>query len=313
MKNKLIVITGPTGVGKTKYSIEIAKRFDGEIISCDSFQIYKYLDIGTAKIKEEEKQGVVHHNLDFVYPDENYNIQLFQERTKNIIKDIIDRNKLPILVGGTGLYIHSILHNIEFSGGKSNPEVRSQIESEIEENGLDYVYEKLINIDSEISKTLDKNNRQRVIRAYEIYINTGESPVKHLNNFRNLESQYDYLYFILNDNRDKLYDKINNRVDQMIKDGLLNEINSLLSKGYTFDLNSFKAIGYKEFKDYFENRESLDNVIEKIKQHSRNYAKRQLTWFRRVENANWINKSNYNNDEEVVQYINSKIEEFLDN
>lgn len=311
MMDKILIITGPTGVGKTRCSLDIAKEFNGEIISCDSFQIYKYLNIGTDKIRAEDMDGVVHHNLDFVDPAEDYNSSLFKERTKDLIKDIKSRNKLPILVGGTGLYIHSIIYGLDFSGGKPNYELRKKLNDEIEENGLEYLYKQLIEIDENIKDLVDKNNKHRIIRAFEIYENTGDLPSKHLESFRNQKAAYDFLYIIINQDRQKLYENINSRVDQMFDQGLVHEIENLLKEGYNFDLKSFKAIGYKEFKDYFCGESSLDEVKEKIKQHSRNYAKRQLTWFRRVEEAKWMDKSFYKSEEEFYKDITKEIGEFL--
>lgn len=311
MKDKILVLTGPTGVGKTKYSIQLAKDFNGEIISCDSYQIYKYMNIGTAKIKVEEMDGVMHHNLDFVLPDEDYNTSLFKARTEEKIKEILEKKKLPILVGGTGLYVHSIIHNLDFSGGKADLEKRKLIEKEVELNGLEYIYDKLFNIDKNIVNFVEKNNKHRVIRAYEIYLNTGESPVQYLKNFRNNDSKYDYLYIIINQERNKLYDRINSRVDEMLKEGLSEEIENLIKNGYDFDLKSFKAIGYKEFREFFQGTSSLKEVVNKIKQNSRNYAKRQLTWFRRVEEAKWINKDDFNSQDDFYKKLKFMVEEFL--
>lgn len=312
MMDKILIITGPTGVGKTKCSLDIAKEFNGEIISCDSFQIYKHLNIGTDKINKETMDGVVHHNLDFVDPAEDYNSSLFKERTKNLIKDIQSRNKLPILVGGTGLYIHSIIYGLDFSGGKPNYELRKKLNKEIEEKGLDYLYKQFLEIDENIKDIVDKNNKHRIIRAFEIYKNTGDLPSKHLDSFRGKKAAYDFLYIIINQDRQKLYENINKRVDQMFDQGLVQEVEGLLDQGYNFDLKSFKAIGYKEFKDYFYGESSLEDVKEKIKQHSRNYAKRQLTWFRRVEEAKWMDKSLYNSEEEFYKALTREIGEFLE-
>lgn len=311
MINKILIITGPTGVGKTKYSLDIAKEFNGEIISCDSYQIYKYLNIGTDKIRNEEMDGVAHHNLDFVDPAEDYNSSLFKNRTKKLIKDIQSRIKLPILVGGTGLYIHSILYGLDFSGGKPNYELRKELEIELEKNGLDFLYNKLLKIDKNIETLINKNNKHRIIRALEIYKNTGELPSKHLNSFREKNAIYDFLYIIINDNRQRLYENINNRVDQMFEQGLVEEVQDLLKQGYDFELKSFKAIGYKEFKDYFYGNSTLEEVKDKIKQHSRNYAKRQLTWFRRVEEAKWMDKSLYKSNDEFYKALVEEIGEFI--
>ena len=310
-KNKIIILTGPTGVGKTKHSISLAKEINGEIISCDSFQIYKYMDIGTAKVTKEEAGGVIHHNIDIVNPDEDFNVALFKKRTESLIKDIHSRGKVPILTGGTGLYLHSLIYDLDFTGGSKDSEIREKIEKEINDFGLQSVYTKLINIDKNLSNYLEINNRHRIIRAYEMYLVTGKNPIEHLDEFRSRKSKYDFLYLIINDNREMLYENINIRVDQMIKEGLLAEITNLLEKGYDFNLRSFKAIGYKEFKDYFKGLISLDDVIDKIKQHSRNYAKRQITWFKRVDEGIWLNKNEYSSEEEFYNVLLKKTKEFL--
>lgn len=309
--DKIIILTGPTGIGKTKHSINLAKEINGEIISCDSFQIYKYMDIGTAKVTKEEADGIIHHNIDIVRPDEDFNVALFKRRTEFLIEDIHNRGKVPILTGGTGLYLHSLIYDLEFTGGSTDPDIREKIEKEVDEFGLKSIYEKLIAIDKNLSNYLEINNRHRIIRAYEMYSITGENPISHLNEFRTNKSKYNFLYLIFNDERERLYANINTRVDQMIEDGLLKEIEELLKRGYDFNLRSFKAIGYKEFKGYFEGIINLDDVINKIKQHSRNYAKRQITWFKRVENGIWLNKNDYNNEEEFYDALLKKTKEFL--
>lgn len=310
-ENKLIILTGPTGVGKTKYSIELAKEFNGEIISADAFQIYKYMDVGTAKIMSDEMEDIKHYNLDFLEPYEDYNVSIFKENTLKDIEFIKERGKIPFLVGGTGLYIHSIINDLDFSGGESDEDLRKKIENEIELYGLESIYNKLIEIDPEISKKIDKNNKNRVIRAYEIYLKTNESPLAHLDSFRKSSSNFDYLYIVINDDRDKLYENINARVDKMVNDGLFEEVDFLLNKGINFDFNSMKAIGYREFSNFYDGSWSREETIDKIKQHSRNFAKRQLTWFRRVEESVWFNKNDYKNEEDFYKSLKNKVSEFL--
>lgn len=310
-ENKLIILTGPTGVGKTKCSIELAKEFNGEIISADAFQVYKYMDIGTAKIMSDEMEGIKHYNLDFLEPDEDYNVSIFKENTLKDIELIKEKEKIPFLVGGTGLYIHSIINDLDFSGGESDEDLREKIENEIELYGLELIYNKLIAIDPEISKKIDKNNKNRVIRAYEIYLKTNESPLAHLDSFRKSSSDFDYLYIVINDDREKLYENINARVDKMVKDGLFEEVDFLLNRGINFDFNSMKAIGYREFSNFYDGFWSREETIDKIKQHSRNFAKRQLTWFRRVEESVWFNKNDYKNEEDFYKSLKNKVSEFL--
>lgn len=313
MKDKIIIVAGPTGVGKTKYSIDIAKKFNGEIISCDSFQIYKYMDIGTAKITENEMDGVIHHNLDIIEPDQDYNTSLFKERTLEIISEVLNRNKTPILVGGTGLYIHSIIHDLDFSGGKPNYELRNKLEKEINENGLDNLYKNLESVDKDISQYVNPSNPHRVIRAYEMYITTSQKPSELLKKFRSPKTKFNYLYIIINDERNKLYEKINQRVDMMFDEGLKEEVDNLINRGYTFDLKSFKAIGYKEFKDYYSSNYKIEEVKEKIKQHTRNYAKRQITWLKRVEEGIWLNKYDFSSEITYKFHIENIVKEFLEN
>lgn len=313
MKNKIIILTGPTGVGKSSASIELAKSISGEIISCDSFQIYKGMDIGTGKIKKSEMQGIPHHNLDIIYPDEEFNVALFKRTTEELIESIIEKGRVPILEGGTGLYIHSLLYNLEFEGEESDKKIRERLEMEAETNGLEAMYDKLLKIDPDSPKYINSGNRHRIIRALEVYELTGKTPSDTLKNFREKRKKYNFLYFVINDDRQILYDRINKRVDAMVEEGLKSEIDNLLSKGYDFDLRSFKAIGYKEFRDYYEGLSSLDLVYDKIKQHSRNYAKRQITWFKREEDAIWLDKSLYSNEDEFTKDLIFKSKEFIEN
>ncbi len=309
--NKIIIITGPTGVGKTSHSIKLAEDLNGEIISCDSFQIYKYMDIGTAKVTVEESKGIKHHNIDIVYPDEEFNVALFKKRTEDLIEDITNRGKVPILTGGTGLYLHSIIYDLDFSGGKKDSDIRNKIEEEVKANGLDSIYDKLISIDKNLSNYIEKNNRHRIIRAYEIFLTKNDNPINYLKDFRSNPAKYNFLYLIINDKRERLYEKINNRVAIMMQKGLLDEIKSLLEKDYGFDLRSMKGIGYKEFKNYFNGQSELHEVVDKIKQHSRNYAKRQITWFKRVEEGVWMNKDNFSDEKNFYDALLNKSKEFL--
>lgn len=312
MLDKIIVLTGPTGVGKTAYSIRLAKDIDGEIVSCDSFQIYRYMDIGTAKISKEEMKGVVHHNIDIVDPDEDYNTIQFRDRTIKTIEDIVNRKKIPILVGGTGFYIHSIIYELDFKGEQSNENTRIKVQNMADKKGLDYIYDILLSIDEDTEKYIDRNNRHRIIRAYERYLDSNLKPSESLNNFRNNKKRYDFLYLVLNKDRQKLYEDINRRVDLMIESGLENEVRSLLERGYNFNMNSFKAIGYREFENYFIKGENLDSVIEEIKKSTRHYAKRQLTWFRREDGAIWIDKEDFSNEEECYKNLLKIAMEFID-
>lgn len=312
MKEKLIILTGPTGVGKTKSSIHLANSLDTEIISADSFQVYKGMDIGTDKIKYEDMNGVKHHNIDIINPDDEYNVAIYQQETIKLIKSINMSGRVPLLVGGTGLYLHSILYDLDFDGKKTNSELRKKINEKVKNFGLGYIYDKLVKVDPNTKNLLDSKNTHRVVRSYEVYVRTGKTPSQTLNDFRPRELKYDVLYIVLNKNRESLYTDINKRVDQMFHEGLKEEIDSLIANGYSFDLRSFEAIGYKEFKEYYNGEKSLDQVREKIKQHSRNYAKRQLTWFRREEHATWINVDDFSNQDRLNEYLIQISTEFIE-
>ena len=288
-KQKLLVIAGPTAVGKTKLGIECAKLFNGEIISADCMQVYKKLDIGTAKASPDEQAQAVHHMIDFVDPKENYDVAQFKEQATNLIKDISSRGKLPIVVGGTGMYIESLLYPFEFCNSEKNEQIRSCYKKLLEEKGNQYVYDLLVKIDPKTAQKLHPNDTKRVIRALEIYDTTG---IPKSEQVQEKISDYDYKLLFLNTDREVLYDRINKRVDIMLYEGLENEVKSLLAEGITRENQCFQGIGYREFFDYFDNKISYDELISKIKQDSRNYAKRQITWFRHMKNAEEVDIKN---------------------
>lgn len=299
MKDKLIILTGPTGIGKTELSLSIAKKYNAEIISCDSMQIYKYMDIGTAKINLE-KTDVVHHMVDIIMPDSDYSVAEYAKEVKNLIRDINSRGKIPIMVGGTGLYVNSIVYNLNFSNVEPHPDFREKMEKIAEEKGKEYLYNILFEKDKEAAKKIDMNNKKRVIRALEINEFSGGKEVKE---FRTENEDYDLLMIGLNMDRTRLYERINKRVDIMFEKGLLDEVKSILDKGYTKDLYSMKAIGYKEVIEYLDGEISYDKMVDDIKKNSRHYAKRQLTWFRRDKRIKWFDREDKNLEEEVVRYI----------
>ena len=288
-KQKLLVIAGPTAVGKTKLGIECAKLFNGEIISADCMQVYKKLDIGTAKASPDEQAQAVHHMIDFVDPKENYDVAQFKEQATNLIKDISSRGKLPIVVGGTGMYIESLLYPFEFCNSEKNEQIRSSYKKLLEEKGNQYVYDLLAKIDPKTAQKLHPNDTKRVIRALEIYDTTG---IPKSEQVQEKISDYDYKLLFLNTDRGVLYDRINKRVDIMLNEGLENEVKSLVAEGITKDNQCFQGIGYREFFDYFDNKISYDELVNKIKQDSRNYAKRQITWFRHMKNAEEVDIKN---------------------
>ncbi|USK40741.1 tRNA (adenosine(37)-N6)-dimethylallyltransferase MiaA [Cytobacillus firmus] len=288
-KEKLAVLIGPTAVGKTKLSILLAKRFNAEIISGDSMQIYKRMDIGTAKINEEEMEGIPHHLIDIKNPEESFSAAEFQELVRSKITEITSRGKLPIIVGGTGLYIQSVIYDYQFSDAPSDEEFRKTLEERAEREGNNVIYEELLEIDPESAEKIHPNNIRRVIRALEIYHCTGKTMSQYQEK-QNPELLYDMALIGLTMDRETLYDRINQRVDIMMQEGLLEEVRSLFDNGL-MDCQSIQAIGYKELYDYFNGRVSLENAVENLKQNSRRYAKRQLTWFRNKMNVEWFDMS----------------------
>lgn len=295
-----IIITGPTGIGKTKISIDAAKKFNGEIISADSMQIYRHLDIGTAKVTEDEMAGVPHHLIDIVEPGEEFTVKDYRTLAKEKIEEIKNRGWLPIIVGGTGLYINSLIKPFHFGNTPPVPEFRAEMNKLIAEEGLESIYKLLEKEDPEAASKVDPKNKNRVIRALEISrYKVAESPAE--------VPDYKYLFIGLNTDRNILYERINKRVDIMVEDGLLEEVKYLCSLGLQEGIRSTKAIGYVEILDYLEGLITYEEAVDKIRQHSRNYAKRQLTWFRR-ENIKWFDISDENYENEILKYIGENIE-----
>ena len=302
-KKPLIILTGPTAVGKTSLSISLAKAVDGEIISADSMQVYKYMDIGTAKITPEETEGIPHYLISEFEPDEEFNVVKFQEYAKKYIKTIHDKNKIPILVGGTGFYIQAVLYDIEFEETSSDNSYRDELAELAEKYGPQYLHDMLAKADPASAKAIHPNNVKRVIRALEYIKHTGEPISAHNEAQRSKESPYLYRYFVLNKDRDKLYESINKRVDIMIDKGLVDEVKRLTDMGYTKDMVSMQGLGYKEIIDYLEGNCSLEEAIYTIKRDTRHYAKRQLTWFKREKDVIWINKDDFESDEDILEFI----------
>lgn len=310
MKDKLVVIVGPTGIGKTSLSIELAKKLNGEIISADSMQIYKYMDIGTAKVNEEEMKGVNHHLIDFIEPDEDFTVADYRIKTKEKIKEINKRNRIPLLVGGTGLYVNSIVYDLNFTRVASDEDIRNRLEKLKDEFGNQYLFNMLKKVDPESAQKINLNDTKRIIRAIEIYEITGKPRSLHNNNFRKLNNEYDLIMIGLNMDRKKLYDRINKRVDWMIDNALIDEVKKLLSLGYSKDLISMQAIGYKEIISYLDNTVGFDRAIEMIKKGSRNYAKRQLTWFRRDKRIKWFDIDEYSSLDELTFKVMEHIRKY---
>lgn len=285
MKENLLVITGPTGIGKTDLSIKIAKKYKGQIISADSMQIYKKMDIGTGKIKKDEMEGIDHYLIDFVNPDEDFSVDDFKKIAKEKISYINNKNKLPIIVGGTGLYINSIVYDFSMQKTEKNEDFRKNLEYRIKNEGLEKIYKELYCKDKGAALKIHPNNKQRIIRALEIFEFQGK---KETENFRKKNDSYNLFMIGLNTDREILYDRINKRVDKMFEMGFIDEVRELLKEGFDENLTSMKAIGYREVIDFLKGNISLDEAKEKMKQFSRNYAKRQLTWFRRDERIFWF-------------------------
>jgi len=311
LKPNVVILIGPTAVGKTNISIELAKKIDGEIISADSMQIYKYMDIGTAKPLNTEMQNIPHHLIDIVEPSETFTVADFQAQAKLAIDKITKNGKLPIIAGGTGLYINSIIYDIDFTSTISNWPLRNHLQLEAEKYGNEYIHNKLKKLDPEAANRIHKNNVKRVIRAIEVIKTSGEK----IGNFKNdpkLNEDYNFILIGLTRDRKELYDRINKRVDMMIKDGLIEEVSSLINeKGYDKNLIAFRGLGYKEIIVYLENNIDLEKTIEILKRDTRRYAKRQLTWFRRLDNVRWYNLSEYISKENLVCDIIEYIERYL--
>lgn len=314
MKDKLLVIVGPTAVGKTKISIELAKKLNGEIISGDSMQIYRYMDIGTAKVKPEEMNGIPHHLIDIKEPNEPFSVVEFQEKVKHLIREINQRGKLPIIAGGTGLYIQSVIYNYNFSDATSNQKLRQELEKEADKYGAETLYQRLQTIDPESAKRIHPNNLRRVIRALEVYLETGLTMMEYEKRQQTDDLPYHHIITGLTMDREVLYDRINQRVDQMIRDGLIEEVQALYEKGFKHS-QAMQAIGYKEMVEYLEGLKDKEEAIELLKRNSRRYAKRQLTWFKNKMDVHWFDVTKVNQKslpektEEIFYYIAGKLKE----
>lgn len=309
MKKPLIVIAGPTAVGKTKTSIELAKKLNGEIISADSMQVYKYMDIGTAKPTVEEMQGITHYLIDEFYPDDEFNVAIFKRKAKEYIDKIYSKGKIPIIVGGTGFYIQSIIYDINFEDTDTDEQYRSELTQLAIDKGNDYVHDMLREVDPVSADAIHKNNLKRVIRALEYHKQTGETISSHNEREKQRETPYNLGFFVLNMDRERLYERIDLRVDIMIEQGLFDEVKSLLDKGYTKDLVSMKGLGYKEIIDYYEGNITKEEAIYILKRDTRHFAKRQLTWFKRERDVNWVDVGELGLD---IEKIKRNIENHLE-
>lgn len=301
-KRPLIILTGPTAVGKTALSIGLAKAIGGEIISADSMQVYRNMDIGTAKISKEEMQGVPHYLIDEFDPQDEFNVVVFQEKCKAYMEEIYAKNKIPIIVGGTGFYIQSVLYDIDFTENETDTVYRKQLEEFARIHGSQALHEELRKVDPESAKAIHANNVKRIIRALEYYHQTGEKISSHNEEQKQKESPYNFLYLVLSLPREILYDRINKRVDMMQEEGLVEEVRELQEAGCTKELVSMQGLGYKEILDALEDNITIEEAFEKIKLETRHFAKRQFTWFRREKDVTWVEKEKFAGDEEMVSY-----------
>ena len=302
-KPKLYIIAGPTAVGKTKASLLFAKKMNAEIISADSMQVYRGMDIGTAKLREDEMDGIRHHLIDILSPFDEFNIAIFKELAKMAIEDIHSRGKEAVLVGGTGFYIQSVLYDTDFTTGDSDKELRESLSLEYDEKGAGYMYNKLKALDEKAAESIHPNNKKRIIRAIEYALSTDKKISEHNINERAKKSPYNYKYFVLNLERKKLYNRIEQRVDMMLKQGLLAEVKKLHELGCNKDMVSMKGIGYKEILAYLEGGISLEEAGGLIKKETRHFAKRQITWFKREKEAIWLDIDDFANEEDLVNYM----------
>lgn len=312
-QKKLIVLTGPTAVGKTALSIRLAKEIGGEIISADSMQVYRHMDIGSAKITETEMQGVPHYLVDILEPMEEFNVFLFQKLAKEAMERIYQNGHIPIIVGGTGFYIQSVLYDIDFTDNETDRTYRTELEALAKEKGAEYLHELLKKADPEAAEQIHANNVKRVIRALEYHRLTGEKISEHNRTEREKESPYDFCYFVLNDERSRLYERIERRVDQMLADGLVEEVKALKEMGCGMEQISMQGLGYKEILGYLDGAFDLEQAVYLIKRDTRHFAKRQLTWFRRERDVIFIDKPSFDyDDEKILSFMKEKMREKSD-
>ena len=308
MAKPLIVLTGPTAVGKTGLSIRLAKALNGEIISADSMQVYRHMDIGSAKITKEEMAGIPHHLIDVLEPAKEFNVVLFQKMAKEALEGIYDRGRVPIVAGGTGFYIQALAYDIDFTETDEEPSLRRELEQTAKEKGAQYLHQMLREADPVSAERIHANNIKRVIRAIEFYRQTGTKISEHNQKERRKQSPYDLFYYVLNMERQSLYERIDRRVDQMIRDGLIEEVRKLAAMGCTRDMVSMQGLGYKEILDYLDGRSSLEEAVCLIKRDTRHFAKRQITWFKRERDVRWLNLWEFGDDrEKVLRHILSEI------
>ncbi|MDR7812470.1 tRNA (adenosine(37)-N6)-dimethylallyltransferase MiaA [Lacrimispora sp.] len=300
MMRPLIIITGPTAVGKTALSVRLAKAIGGEIISADSMQVYRHMDIGSAKIKKEEMDGVPHYLIDVLDPEEEFNVTVFQEMAKEAVEEIYSHGHIPIVAGGTGFYIQALLYDIDFTENGEDTSIRMELEKLGQERGAEFLHNLLRDIDPDSADEIHENNMKRVIRAIEYYRQTGERISEHNKRERQKKSPYDFLYYVVNTDRTRLYERIDRRVDLMLEQGLVEEVMHLKDMGLTRDMVSMQGLGYKEILDYLQGIYTLEEAIYILKRDTRHFAKRQITWFKRERDVRWLDLPDFNNDLDQV-------------
>ncbi len=308
-KNPMIILTGPTAVGKTDLSIQLAKAMNGEIISADSMQVYRHMDIGSAKVTPEEMDGVPHHLIDVLEPEEEFNVVVFQKLAKEALTGIYERGHIPIIVGGTGFYIQALLYDIDFTENDGDTAIRRELEKLAQTQGAGCLHQMLQEIDPESAAAIHQNNVKRVIRAIEFYRQTGKKISLHNEQEREKQSPYQFLYYVLDTDRKTLYERIDRRVDLMMEHGLVDEVKHLADMGCTRDMVSMQGLGYKEILDYLSGEIPLEEAVYILKRDTRHFAKRQITWFKRERDVRWLELEQFQNDrKKVLEYILDEIE-----
>ena len=308
-KKPMIILTGPTAVGKTDLSIQLAKAMNGEIISADSMQVYRHMDIGSAKVTPEEMDGVPHHLIDVLEPEEEFNVVVFQKLAKEALTGIYERGHIPIIVGGTGFYIQALLYDIDFTENDGDTAIRRELEKLAQTQGAGCLHQMLQEIDPESAAAIHQNNVKRVIRAIEFYRQTGKKISLHNEQEREKQSPYQFLYYVLDTDRKTLYERIDRRVDRMMEHGLVDEVKHLADMGCTRDMVSMQGLGYKEILDYLSGEITLEEAVYILKRDTRHFAKRQITWFKRERDVRWLELEQFQNDrKKVLEHILDEIE-----
>jgi tRNA dimethylallyltransferase len=308
-KKPLVILTGPTAVGKTALSVQLAKKIGGEIISADSMQVYRYMDIGSAKVKAEEMQGIRHHMIDVLEPGDEFNVYIFKQMAEECLAGIYERNHIPIVAGGTGFYIQALLYDIDFGREEENPRIREQLEQLLKEKGKSCLHDMLKQVDAPSAAEIHENNTKRMIRALEYYERNGTPISQHNRQQREKEAAYRFCYFVLTMDRQKLYERIDRRVEIMMEEGLLEEVKHLKSMGCDRNMVSMQGIGYKELLACLDGEMTIEEAVSLIQKESRHFAKRQLTWFRREKEVIWLDRGEFQGEEAILDEMQSRMKQ----